>query len=202
MYALPPLCLPGQSRSLTTQVQYEEFARYQDEPGILRSRDYFTSLIKDEINKGIKPSRIVLGGFSQGGAMSVFTGLTGSQKLGGVFGLSCYLLLSDRIRNYIPKDWPNKDTPFFLAHGEEDDVVLFEFGKKTAEALREMGVNVSFHSYPYVPVSPSSRPLSRILTDASSGLPHSADPAEIEDLERFLEKILPPEGNGQAAAGL
>ncbi|KAL2007490.1 hypothetical protein VTN00DRAFT_8928 [Thermoascus crustaceus] len=167
---------------LGRDVQYEEFLRHQDEPGILRSRDYFASLIKDEINKGIKPSRIVLGGFSQGGAMSVFTGLTGKEKLGGVFGLSCYLLLSDRIKNYIPEDWPNKDTPFFLAHGMDDDVVKYEFGKQTAQALKDMGLDVSFNSYP--------------------GLPHSADPEEIQDLERFLEKILPPEGDGQTAAGL
>ncbi|KAL1998924.1 hypothetical protein VTN02DRAFT_5338 [Thermoascus thermophilus] len=167
---------------LGRDVQYEEFLRHQDEPGILRSRDYFTSLIKDEINKGIKPSRIVLGGFSQGGAMSIFTGLTGKEKLGGIFGLSCYLLLSDRIRDYIPEDWPNKDTPFFLAHGTEDDVVKYEHGKQTAQALKDMGLDVSFHSYP--------------------GLPHSADPEEIQELERFLEKILPPEGDGQTVAGL
>lgn len=82
--------------------------------------------------------------------MSVFTGLTGKEKLGGVFGLSCYLLLSDRIKNYIPEDWPNKDTPFFLAHGMDDDVVKYEFGKQTAQALKDMGLDVSFNSYPYV----------------------------------------------------
>ncbi|KAJ5557111.1 Phospholipase/carboxylesterase [Penicillium frequentans] len=152
----------------------QESVRTQDEPGILRSREYFNTLIKEEIDKGIKPSRIVLGGFSQGGAMSVFSGITGKEKLGGVFGLSCYLLLSDRIKNYIPEGFPNKETPFFLAHGKDDGVVKFEFGEKSYDMVKELGVqDVAFHSY--------------------ADLGHSADPEEINDLEKFLEKVLPTE---------
>lgn len=134
-------------------MDYEEFLSKQDEPGILRSRDYFNTLIKGEIEKGIKPSRIVLGGFSQGGAMSLFTGITGEQKLGGVFGLSCYLLLSDRIKKYIPENFPNKDTPFFMAHGKEDEVVKYNYGVMSKDALVDMGINVEFHDYEYVPFS-------------------------------------------------
>ena len=101
------------------------------------------------MDKGIKPSRIVLGGFSQGGAMSVFTGITGKEKLGGVFGLSCYLLLSDRIKSFTPEDWPNKKTPFFMGHGLDDEVVKYDFGKMSSKALTDMGLeDVSFNSYP------------------------------------------------------
>jgi predicted esterase len=96
-------------------------------------------------------TRIVLGGFSQGGAMSVFTGLTGDKKLGGVFGLSCYLLLSDRIKSFIPEQWENKNTPFFLAHGDEDDVVKYQYGSQSAEKLKELGLtDVEFNTYRYV----------------------------------------------------
>lgn len=103
------------------------------------------------MDKGIKASRIILGGFSQGGAMSVFTGLTSPEKLGGVFGLSCYLLLSDRIKNYLPEEWANNKTPFFLGHGLDDEVVPFQFGKKSADVLKELGVeDVSFNPYGYV----------------------------------------------------
>lgn len=103
------------------------------------------------MDKGIKSSRIVLGGFSQGGAMSVFAGVTNKEKLGGVFGLSCYMLLSDRIKNYTPENWPNKDTPFFLAHGDEDEMVPHAFGKQSAKMLKDLGVeNVEFNTYPYV----------------------------------------------------
>jgi hypothetical protein len=133
------------------QLDFEESVRSQDEPGILRSRDYFNTLIKEEMDKGIKASRIILGGFSQGGAMSVFTGLTSPEKLGGVFGLSCYLLLSDRIKNYLPEEWANNKTPFFLGHGLDDDIVPFQFGKKSADILKEIGVeDVSFNPYGYV----------------------------------------------------
>lgn len=101
------------------------------------------------MDKGIKASRIILGGFSQGGAMSVFTGLTSEEKLGGVFGLSCYLLLGDRIQSFLPENWANKKTPFFLGHGEDDDIVQFSYGQKSADKLKEMGLeNLQFNKYP------------------------------------------------------
>ncbi|KAF7595009.1 hypothetical protein BBP40_007610 [Aspergillus hancockii] len=168
---------------LGRDLDFEEALRTQDEPGILRSRDYFNTLIKEQIDEGIKPSRIVLGGFSQGGAMALYTGVTNKEKLGGVFGLSCYLPLSDRIKNSVPEGWPNKDTPYFCAHGTVDEVVNFEFGKSSAKMMKELGLeNVQFKSY--------------------SGLGHSADPQEIEDLENFLQQTIPAEGGGQTAAGL
>jgi hypothetical protein len=68
-----------------------------------------------------------------------------------VFGLSCYLLLSDRIKNFTPEDWPNKKTPFFLAHGEDDEVVKFPYGQRSAEMVKELGLeDVTFKTYPYV----------------------------------------------------
>lgn len=132
-------------------MDFEESLRTQDEAGILRSRDYFNVLIKEEMDKGIKSSRIILGGFSQGGAMSLFTGVTSKEKLGGVFGLSSYLLLSDRIKNYMPEDWVNKKTPFFMGHGLDDDIVRFDYGKKSAEMLKALGLeDLSFNQYAYV----------------------------------------------------
>ncbi|KAJ5474343.1 hypothetical protein N7475_003909 [Penicillium sp. IBT 31633x] len=168
---------------LGRDLDFEESLRTQDEAGILRSRDYFNVLIKEEMDKGIKSSRIILGGFSQGGAISLFTGVTSKEKLGGVFGLSSYLLLSDRIKNYMPEDWVNKKTPFFMGHGLDDDIVRFDYGKKSAEMLKALGVeDLSFNQY--------------------ANLGHSADPTEIDDLEKFIEKALPAEGEGNATAGL
>ncbi|KAJ5952934.1 Phospholipase/carboxylesterase/thioesterase [Penicillium vulpinum] len=162
----------------------EESVRTQDETGIIRSRDYFNALINTEIEtKNIKASRIILGGFSQGGAMSVFTGVTNKEKLGGVFGMSCYMLLSDRIKNYIPEEWANKKTPFFLAHGLKDEVVPFKSGKASAEELKKIGLeNVSFSEY--------------------ENLGHSATPEEIDDIEKFIEKVLAAEGESTPSAGL
>ncbi|KAL2844993.1 acyl-protein thioesterase 1 [Aspergillus pseudoustus] len=162
---------------LGRDLDFQEAVKNQDETGILKSRDYFNTLIKEQIDKGIKPSRIVLGGFSQGGAMSLFSGITNQEKLGGVFGLSCYMLLSDRIKNYIPENWPNKKTPFFIAHGIDDEVVPHGFGKRSADLAKELGLeDVTFNSY--------------------AQLGHSADPIEMDDLEKFLQKTIPAVDNG------
>lgn len=132
-------------------MDYQEALRHQDERGILRSRDYFNTLIEQEMKKNIKASRIILGGFSQGAAISLFAGVTNKEKLGGVFGMSSYLPLSDRIKNYMPEEWANKKTPFFLAHGVEDNVIPLAFGKISAAKLKELGQeNVSFNQYEYV----------------------------------------------------
>lgn len=132
-------------------MDFEEWLHMQDEPGILRSRDYFNTLIKEEMDKGIPPSRIVVGGFSQGGAMSLFTGLTSTERLGGIFGLSCYLPLSDRIKNFMPEELPNKKTPVFLAHGKIDDIVPYELGTKSVDMLKSLGMeDVKFFSYEWV----------------------------------------------------
>ncbi|KAI9817468.1 MAG: hypothetical protein M1827_001078 [Pycnora praestabilis] len=159
---------------------FDELAQAHDEPGILSSRNYFNTLISGETSKGIPSSRIVLGGFSQGGAISLFTGLTCPQKLGGIFGLSSYLLMHTTLKTYVPKDNPNKETPIFMGHGDVDPLVKPEWGRRTAEALKEWGWTVDLKMYP--------------------GLAHSADPKEIDDLEAYLMARLPPTG-GETKAG-
>ncbi|OAT13374.1 acyl-protein thioesterase 1 [Blastomyces gilchristii SLH14081] len=155
---------------LGVNVPVEEFSKAQDERGILKSRDYFNSLIKAEMDKGISPSRIVLGGFSQGGAMSLFTGITQKEKLGGIFGLSCYLPLGEKISTFMPDGFPNKQTPVFMAHGDADSTVLFEWGQRSADSLKALGMSVDFNKY--------------------AGMGHSADPGEMADLEKFLHRVI------------
>ncbi|MCJ1353306.1 MAG: hypothetical protein MMC33_003291 [Icmadophila ericetorum] len=154
---------------------FNDLQSAHDEPGITRSRDYFQSLIKVEVDKGIPSSRIVIGGFSQGGAMSLFTGLTVPYKLAGFFGLSSYLLMHKKIKDFIPADNPNKETPIFMGHGDADPLVKYDWGVRTAEALRQWGYKVDLKTY--------------------RGLQHSAVPEEIDDLERFLKETLPPLGD-------
>ncbi|MCJ1403602.1 hypothetical protein MMC11_006825 [Xylographa trunciseda] len=158
---------------------FNDLQSAHDEVGILRSRDYFNSLVADEVAKGIPSTRIVLGGFSQGGAISLFTGATSPLKLGGIFGLSAYLLLHHKIADFIPAAQPNKDTPIFMGHGDADPTVRYPWGQRTAAALRDLGYAVDFRTY--------------------SGLQHSADPEEIDDLERYLLARLPALGEGGAA---
>ncbi|KAF4625456.1 hypothetical protein G7Y89_g12710 [Cudoniella acicularis] len=150
----------------------------EDEAGILKSRDIFQALIKSEMDSGIPSNRIVLGGFSQGGAMSIFSGITAPQKLGGIFGLSCYLLLPNKIKELLPKDNPNKDTPIFMGHGDSDPLVLPAWGQKTADVLKSGGWTVNLKFY--------------------GGLQHSADPTEIDDVEKYLNESIPPIGDKES----
>lgn len=124
--------------------------RSEDEEGIIQSQKYFHSLIDQEVSKGIAANRIVIGGFSQGGAMSILSGVTYKEQLGGIFGLSCYLLLQNKIKDMIPTSNPNQNTPIFMGHGDADQVVAHKWGKKSAEELEKHGYKVDFRTYKYV----------------------------------------------------
>ncbi|KAL9639962.1 MAG: hypothetical protein Q9164_000591 [Protoblastenia rupestris] len=150
---------------------FDSLAQVYDLPGIFKSRDYFNSLIKAEVEQGIASTRIVLGGFSQGGAISLFTGITCPDRLGGIVGLSSYLLLHDSIKDHATTEASNKETPIFMGHGDSDPLVQYRWGVQTEKSLKEMGWKVDFRTY--------------------KGLAHSADPKEIDDLEKYLESRLP-----------
>ncbi|KUJ23243.1 putative acyl-protein thioesterase 1, partial [Mollisia scopiformis] len=155
-------------RTRPAALDFADLQAGQDEVGILRSRDYFQSLIKTEIDAGIPSDRIVIGGFSQGGAMSIFSGITSQTKLGGIFGLSCYLLLHSKFKELVPADGPNRETPIFMGHGDSDPLVRPQFGQMTAHFLKQEGFKVDLKMY--------------------RGLEHSATPEEIDDVERYLNE--------------
>jgi predicted esterase len=90
----------------------------------------------------------VLGGFSQGGAMALFSGITAPQKLGGIFGLSCYLLLHNKLDAFVPEGSSNKETRIFMGHGDSDPLVKPQWGRMTAEILKEKGWRVDLKMYP------------------------------------------------------
>jgi predicted esterase len=126
----------------------ESLRRNEDEAGILASREYLHGLIQQEVDAGIPADRIVIGGFSQGGAMSLFSGLTAKSKLAGIVALSSYLVLSLKFSQLLPDPQFNKDTSIFMAHGDADPVVNTALGKQSAELLKDMGYNVTFKVYP------------------------------------------------------
>nr|XP_057915820.1 acyl-protein thioesterase 1 isoform X1 [Doryrhamphus excisus] len=144
----------------------------EDEAGIKSASAHIKALIDQEVKNGIPSHRIILGGFSQGGALSLYTALTTQQKLAGVVALSCWLPL----RNSFPQasaGSANKDMPLLQCHGDADPLVPFSFGSRTAEKMKSLinPANVTFKSY--------------------HGLPHSACPEEMVDVKRFIEKQLP-----------
>jgi predicted esterase len=167
-------------------------AREEDEEGIIRSRDYIHSLIDAEVAKGIPANRVVVGGFSQGGALSLISGVTYKSQLGGIFGLSCYLLLQSKLKNLIPTESPNQNTPIFMGHGDADQVVAHKYGKMSADELKKLGYKVDFRTYKCVHVLLL---WSSMLTANHRDLVHSADPDEIDHLESYLNQQIPPVGD-------
>lgn len=124
--------------------------------------------------------------------MSIFSGVTASTKLGGIFGLSCYLLLHKKLKDFVPSDSPNKDTPIFMGHGDRDPIVSPQKGQKSAEVLKEGGWKVDLKMYRYV-VTDVWFFLS--LADHQRGLEHSALPEEIDDVENYLNSRIPALGD-------
>jgi lysophospholipase I len=125
----------------------DSLRKNEDEKGILESQAFFHSLIQQEVDAGIPADRIVLGGFSQGGAMALFSGLTSPVRIAGIVGLSSYLLLSLKFRELVPKPQPNQDTPILMGHGDLDSVVPFKMGELSKATLSAMGYNVTWKVY-------------------------------------------------------
>ncbi|KAI9489413.1 Phospholipase/carboxylesterase/thioesterase [Zychaea mexicana] len=142
----------------------------QDEKGLLASSVAVNSLIRKEIDSGIPSERIVIGGFSQGCALSLLVGLTSEYKFGGVVGCSGWLPLAEKFPAMASD--ANKKTPVMMCHGDADPVVKYSFGRDSAGLLEKLGYNVKFNTYP--------------------GLVHSASPQELQDIASFIKERLPP----------
>jgi phospholipase/carboxylesterase len=118
----------------------------QDEIGVRESDAAIRALIRRENARGIATGRIVLAGFSQGGAMALFSGTRLAERLAGIIGLSCYLLLEDSFA--AEHHSANQATPIFLAHGSFDAVVDVRLGEETRALLTAAGYPVEWHRYP------------------------------------------------------
>jgi phospholipase/carboxylesterase len=139
----------------------------QDEVGIRAADAEVGALIRRENARGIPTNHIVLGGFSQGGAISLFSGPRYPEKLAGIMGLSSYLLLEDSLP--AERTRVNYQTPIFLAHGNQDPVVDVRRGTEARQLLEAGGYRVEWHAYP---------------------MPHSVCPQEVADIAAWLRKVL------------
>ncbi|MEN1727412.1 MAG: alpha/beta fold hydrolase [Pseudomonadota bacterium] len=139
--------------------------RDQDLQGILDSVASVNRLIADQINAGISADRIVLAGFSQGGAIALRAGLAQPQPLAGVMALSCYLLQAGALDEWqVPA---SANVSIFMGHGTQDPVVPIALGRAASEQLGRSGYSVEWKEYP---------------------MPHSVSPEEIQDIDRWLEQ--------------
>lgn len=148
MFILPhapvrPVQWAGGAVSGWYDLRSNNFLQNEDELGIQAAADYVQSLIDDLVEQGIESKRIILGGFSQGCAISLWAGTHYSQSLAGIFGLSGYLPLADL---WQPNS-ANLHTPIFLAHGSDDALITLNQIQQGVEKLK-VGRELQFQSYP------------------------------------------------------
>jgi phospholipase/carboxylesterase len=139
----------------------------EDEKGIRASQALIEGLIADEKKKGIPANKIVLAGFSQGGAIVLQAGLRHPEPLAGIMALSTYLPLGATLKEESSEK--NKNIPIFMAHGSHDEMIPMRRAEQSREALDALGYKVEWHAYP---------------------MPHSVCPEEIREITRFLLRIL------------
>jgi len=140
----------------------------EDEAGFRDSDARIRELIAREGGRGIPPSRIVLAGFSQGGALSLYSAPRFPEALAGVVALSSYLPLRGGFA--AERSPANEATPIFIAHGRSDMVISFSIGRESREFLEAQGYAVEWHDYP---------------------MAHSVCPDEVADIGAFLRRVLP-----------
>lgn len=112
----------------------------EDEAGIKRAATEVHGMINNEVKAGIPANRIILGGFSQGGALALYAALTYPEKLGGVIGLSCWLPLHSSFP--ASKACP-ENVPILLCHGDVDPIVSFKYGQLSHSVLKTFMTNTT-----------------------------------------------------------
>ena len=139
----------------------------QDEAGIRQSQREIEALIEAEKARGIAAERIVLAGFSQGGAIALHTALRQPEPLAGALVLSSWLPMKNRLQDEI--HMANRQLPIFMAHGNLDTIVPLQTAKASAQLLTASGYPLTWHEYP---------------------MAHSVSDEEIADIHQFLHTIL------------
>lgn len=148
-------------------IRHPSIVQSEDESGIRQSAQAITELIDRELTRGIEAQRIILAGFSQGCAMSLFTGLRYRQKLAGLIGLSGYQPLNQTLE--AERSLANQTVPIFLAHGTSDSVVPLLRGQAAQAQLETLGYACSWRTY---------------------AMGHSVCPDEVKDISQFLREQL------------
>ena len=142
-------------------------SKQADERGVRASEAAVAQLVEREMAAGIASDKIVLAGFSQGGAIALQTALRYPKRLAGVMALSTYLPLHESLATEAAAD--NRKIPVFMAHGTQDNVVAYAMGSRSRDMLMKHGYEVEWHEYP---------------------MPHSVCLEEIRDIGAWLQQVL------------
>ncbi len=135
-----------------------------DRDGVIKSSALLEGLIEHEIERGIAPDRIVLAGFSQGGAVAMHTALQTDHDIAGLMALSTYMALPEDAAHAVSR----KDLPIFMVHGSFDPVLKLEWARASVDRLIEVGYSVDWREYP---------------------MAHAVCPEEINDIGVWLSAI-------------
>jgi len=144
-----------------------QIERRVDAAGVERSAALLDQLVAAERGRGIAAARIVVAGFSQGGAIALHAGLRHPERLAGIMALSTYLPVREGLAAEASE--ANRDVPILLAHGSQDPVVPLAASEASRVLLREMGYRVQCNTYP---------------------MPHSVCAEELRDISSWLENVL------------
>lgn len=135
----------------------------QDEKGLKQSTSDICALIEQLVQSGITAERIVLAGFSQGGAQCLYTGLASGYPLAGILAISCWLPLHKKLPEYASR--ADRSLPILLLHGMYDVTIPISAAQSTRETLEQHGFTVAWQSYPCA---------------------HTVSPQEIRDIRAWL----------------
>jgi len=116
-----------------------------DIAGVQQSQRQVEALVGREKERGIASARTVLAGFSQGGAIALYTGLRHADRLAGIIALSTYLVAADKL--FAEAATANRGASIFMGHGTADPIVRFEWGNASRQALASAGYDVEWHTY-------------------------------------------------------
>jgi phospholipase/carboxylesterase len=144
-----------------------DIASRQDETGVRESITQLNALIAREADRGVPASRVLLAGFSQGGAIVLAGGVRHAKRLAGVIALSTYLPIHETTE--AERNAANQQVPIFMAHGSHDPVVPQPLGMRSRDVLRSLGYTVDWHTYP---------------------MAHTVSAEEIADLRRWMGERL------------
>jgi phospholipase/carboxylesterase len=139
----------------------------EDAAGLAASAGLVRGLVEREISRGVARERIVLAGFSQGGAVALHAGLAGSGRLAGILGLSTYLPAAGLLEAAGPVA---TDVPVRLMHGSEDAVIPLALARASTATLRALGVTVEWSTYRmgHEVIAPEIRDISDWLRQVAS----------------------------------
>ena len=144
-----------------------ELERRADEEGVRASAGIARALVDEQVARGVRARRIVLAGFSQGGAIALHAGLRFPFRIAGVLALSTYLPTAHSLASQAHD--ANRDVPIFLAHGSQDPVIALALSERSRATMSDLGYVVEVHTYP---------------------MPHSVCPEEVRDIANWLSRVL------------